>query len=148
MSEFVSSLGNEMTCETTPNLDSWIPFDNYWICNDYITYHKMLMADCGMTNQQALDKIEQELQDRTLFGHEYFCQFDVEFRTYFEEQGADFGFLSNIIYSVGGGASNVVDTLESGTSGLQYAGRILRIAVPIVLIAACAVYGYKAFNTL
>ena len=36
MAEYVDSLGEVMDCNTEPNYDSILPFDDYWLCGDWI----------------------------------------------------------------------------------------------------------------
>jgi len=141
MAEYVDSLGNVMDCNTEPNMDSWSPFDDYWLCGDWITYHKMLVNQCGYSSDQALLIVEQKLQDRTTFGHEWFCQFEDEFREYFEGQGADFGVLSNT-------TNSVLETTEGLGSGLASVSKILKIALPIAVIGAGLYFGFKAYKEL
>ena len=101
----------------------------------------MLKDECGKTQEQANLIVEQALADRDLFGHEFFCQFDKDFRDYFESEGNDFGLISNTVSNVGSGVENV-------TEGFGYAGKVLKIALPIALIGVAAFYGYKAYKSL
>tara|TARA_Y100000004_G_scaffold163786_1_gene193429 strand:- start:689 stop:1120 length:432 start_codon:yes stop_codon:yes gene_type:complete len=139
MAEYVDSLGEVMDCNTEPNYDSILPFDDYWLCGDWITYHKLLLNECGYSADQALLIVEQKLRDRAIFGHEWFCQFEDEFREYFESQGADFGFLSNT-------TNSVLETTEGIGSGLASVGKTLRILLPIAIIGAGVYFGFKAYK--
>ena len=82
-----------------------------------------------MTQQQANAKIEQAWMDRGTFGHEWFFQFDSDFRDYFEGEGMNFSSLANIVYTAGKGSENIIKTAGGLTS-------ILRVAVPAVVIGA------------
>ena len=141
MPNYIDSLGNTMTCETQPNFDSWSPFDDYWLCVDWVTYHKKLVNDCGYSNDEALNIVQQKLQDRRLFGNEFFCQFDSEFREYFEDKGADFGFFSSIFYNTGKG-------VESVSSGFAKAGSILNLAIPVAFVGVGIYFAVKAYKKL
>ena len=142
MAEYVSSLGNVMNCDTIPNYDQSInPFDKHWVCGDWITYHKMLKDLCGYTTEEANNKVEQLLQDRWVFGAEWFCQFDSNFREYFESQGNDFGFLSNT-------TNNLLVTTENVTSGLGDLSKYIRIGLPIAIIGVGLYYGIKVYKEL
>jgi len=138
MDNYIDSLGVPMDCNTVPNYDDW-GSDDYWMCGDWITWHKMLMNVCGLTQDQANLKVQQALSDRSLFGHEWFCQFDSDFSEYFESQGNDFGVLTNVVNTVG-------DTVEDTTKGLGNLGKVLKVALPIALIAIAAFYGVKAYK--
>tara|TARA_R110000824_G_scaffold178585_1_gene358368 strand:- start:2880 stop:3305 length:426 start_codon:yes stop_codon:yes gene_type:complete len=140
MADFIDSLGNVMSCDTEPLLDGW-GWADYWMCGDWITYHKMLMANCGMTKEQALLRVEQELSDRGTFAHEWFCQFDKDFREYFQSQGADFGVLSNIVNNVGQGTEGITDNFGN-------LGKYLKVAIPVALLGVGLFYGYKAYKSL
>ena len=76
-----------------------------------------------------------------MFGAEWFCQFDSNFREYFESQGNDFGFLSNT-------TNNILNTTETLTYGLGDLSKYLRIALPITILGIGVYYGVKAYKEL
>jgi hypothetical protein len=142
MPEYIDSLGEVMNCDTIPNYDQSLnPFDDHWVCGDWITYHKMLKAECGYTMEQATLKVEQLLTDRWVFGYEFFCAYDSSFKSYFESQGADFGWFFDV-------TSNVLDVTENVTDGVGIASKYLRIALPIAILGIGVFYGYKAYKEL
>ena len=142
MPEYVSSLGEVMNCDTIPNYDqSFNPFDNYWVCGDWITFHQMLKEQCGYSTEEANNYVSQLLHDRWIFGAEYFCQFDSNFRDYFESQGVDFGALSNA-------TNNLLTTTENLTYGLGDLSKYIRIALPITILGIGVYYGVKAYKEL
>jgi len=141
MPEYIDSLGEVMNCDTIPNYDNILPFDDYWMCGDYITFHKMLMAECGMTEEQASLRVEQLWIDRNAFGAEWFCSFNEEFYDYFTGVGWDFPALTDI-------TNNLLDTTENVSAGLGDTSKYLRIAIPIAILGIGVFYGYKAYKEL
>jgi len=140
MADYIDSLGNTMTCETEPLFDGW-GWADYWICGDWITYHKMLKDKCSMTKEQATAFVEQKLTDRSLFGHEFFCGFDNNFKSYFESQGADFGFFFNI-------TNAALDTTENVADNMDQLSKYLKIVVPVALLGIGVFYSLKAYKAL
>lgn len=140
MGNYVDSLGNVMNCQTEPIYDRW-GWGDYWMCGDWITWHKMLMAECSLTQEQANLKVQQALSDRDLFGHEWFCQFDKDFREYFEAQGNDFGVITNVVNNLG-------DTAEDTSDALGDIGKYIKIALPVTLVSIALFYGIKAYKEL
>ena len=140
MADYIDSLGNVMDCNTEPLLDGWGWYD-YWVCGDWITYHKMLKDKCGMTPEEATLVVEQKLLNRSAFGHEFFCAFDDNFVSYFESQGTEFGFFFNIV-------NGVLDTTETLTDSLGDLSKYIRIALPIAILGVGVFYGIKAYKEL
>lgn len=140
MADYIDSLGNTMTCSTEPMFDGW-GWADYWICGDWITYHKMLKDKCGMTNEEATLYVEQKLLNRSAFGHEFFCGFDNNFKNYFESQGADFGFFFNI-------TNAALDTTENVANNLDQLSRYLKIILPITILGIGIFYSFKAYKEL
>jgi len=141
MGHFKDSLGNVMNCETVPDYDSWLPLDTAWIAGDWITFHQMLMEDCDLTPQQATDRVSQLLDDRALFGDEWFFGFDNNFVSYFEGFGADFGYGFNIVNGVAGG-------VENAAVGVFKVGKTFNWLVPAAVVGVAIYYGIKAYKTL
>ena len=140
MANYIDSLDNPILCDSTPNYDGWF-IDNYWLATDWITWHKKLKEDCGYTQEEANAKISQAWTDRGTFGHEWFFQFDSDFRDYFEGEGMNFSSLANVVYTAGKGSENIISTAGSLTS-------ILKIAIPAIVIGAGVFYGIKAYKEL
>ena len=138
MANYTDSLGVPMDCNTVPNYDGW-GSDDYWMCGDWITWHKMLMNECGLTQQQANLKVEQAWSERSLFGHEWFCQFDKDFREYFISQGESFDVLTSVVYNAGQG-------VEDASKGLGNLGKVVKIALPVALVSIALFYGVKAYK--
>tara|TARA_E500000305_G_C4004221_1_gene228986 strand:+ start:519 stop:950 length:432 start_codon:yes stop_codon:yes gene_type:complete len=142
MAEYVDSLGVVMNCDTIPNYDqSFNPFDDYWVCGDWITFHKMLKNQCGYTQEEANNRVIQLWNDRWLFGHSWFCQWDQEFRDYFISQGSDFHPLVNV-------TNNLLNTTENLTAGVGDLSKYIRIALPITILGIGLYYGVKAYKEL
>ena len=139
MAQYIDSLGNEITCDSTPVYDAWGWWSDFWVASDWITWHKKLKEDCGLSQDEANARIEQAWLDRGTFGHEWFFQFDSQFRDYFEGQGIDFSIFANIIYSVGKGTEDVVE-------GVGSTAKILKFAIPFAVIGIGLFYGYKAYQ--
>ena len=140
MSEFKDSLGNVMSCDTEPLMDGW-GWADYWQCADWITWHKMLKSECGLSTEEANLKVTTAWNSHGLFSHEWFCQFDQEFRDYFISQGESFSFLTNITYNIGVG-------VESATEALPSVGKYIKYAVPIALMSVAVFYAIRAYKIL
>tara|TARA_B110000902_G_C14230749_1_gene558778 strand:- start:979 stop:1404 length:426 start_codon:yes stop_codon:yes gene_type:complete len=140
MAEYIDSLGELILCDSTPDYDGW-GSDDYWLATDWITWHKKLKEDCDYTKLEANAIIEQAWTDRGTFGHEWYFQFDTDFRDYFQQEGMNFSSIANIVYTVGKGSEEIVSTAGTLT-------KILKYAVPALVVGIGIFYGMKAYKEL
>jgi len=140
MAEYIDSLGELILCDSTPDYDGW-GSDDYWLATDWITWHKKLKKDCDYTQLEANAIIEQAWTDRGFFGHEWYFQFDTDFRDYFQQEGMNFSSIANIVYTVGEGSEEIVSTAGTLT-------KILKYAVPALVVGIGIFYGMKAYKEL
>ena len=65
----------------------------------------------------------------------------VDFRDYFEQEGMNFSSIANIVYTVGKGSEEIVSTAGTLT-------KILKYAVPALVVGIGIFYGMKAYKEL
>lgn len=129
-----------ITADSTPVLDGW-GWDDYWNCNDWITWHKAMKAAYGP--EYANSNFLQHYHQGGFGASNYDCRtFNSAFKTYAKENGFYDGLFSGIgiimqpvsgIISVG---SNLGETVINTTSILKWLVPIALIALAVILLVA------------
>lgn len=133
-----------ITADSTPDYDSWGP-DDYWSCEDWITWHKALKAKYGKAEADSKWLAAWNAQDS--FEHNYnWCKYAAAFNTYVStEKLAASHLLADIFSGVTKIGENAVDTATSTSKILKY---LIPTVIVIIVIGAIIYFGkrYKVFG--
>lgn len=115
----------------------WKWFDNRWSCNDWMIWHKANVLKYGL--QRANSKFMAEWDNLAFISKTQDCRsFNTDFRNYMRKVG-----LLNSLYGGTGviaqpiGAAN--DIVSNVSGGFSNASKILKIALPILMIGVVIV---------
>lgn len=131
-----------ITADSTP--DS--PQD--WGCNDWVVWHKRLVEAYGQNqaNEIWVNAWESQSFWDTQFN---FCKYDCDWSTYFKSQGLDAGhLLSNIVCKGKDVSEDVLDSAGEITKGGITTAKVLKTAVPALLILLAAGVAYVGYNVV
>ncbi len=133
-----------ITAESVPVLDGW-GFDDYWLCNDWITWHKLMKDKYGL--DYANTKLITAFESQSIGASGIDCRsLDGNFKQYAKDNGfydALFTGIGGLLASgisagqsgssaVTGGIENISDTAKDTT---KYASYIIPIALGLILLA-------------
>lgn len=129
----------------------WAWFDGTWSCTDWVTWHKAMKAKYGKA--KADQTFLKYWNDLALISSTQDCRsFSESFRTYMKSENlldALYSGLGNIARPLGVGTdvtTGVGNAISGAAKGLGNVGNILKVALPIALIAAIGVGGYWAYK--
>lgn len=142
--------GGIITADSIPDLDEW-GIDDYWSCNDWITWHKAVTQKYGLDNANLV--FAKFWNEQTFGAHALGCRtVDSEFRQYVASVG-----LYEIVWKGAGGLKYLLQpvgaVMQTGGSigtqvlqGLQTTSKGLGIIVPLLAfgtVGLLLVYGYR-----
>lgn len=144
-----------ITWDNAPNYDEW-GYDDFWSCNDWITWHKKLAEHFG--EETATEIWNYAFDKTTNLSSNLDCNaLDANFRKYVKEHGLrpnsdiiteTMGTASDILTDALGATSDVSSGLFD-TVGNFFGGNNLKRTINIVLIAGGVIgiaYVYRTFK--
>jgi len=156
---YITHLKNDnmavITWNNAPDYDEW-GWDNFWKCDDWITWHKKLAEHFG--ENTATEIWNYAFSKTTNLSSNLDCNsFDSAFRKYAKEHGLKpntdlivevFGTSTDVLTGALGTTSNVASGLF-GTVDSLFGGNNLKKTINIVLIVGGIIgvaYVYKSFK--
>lgn len=132
-----------ITADSVPDYDNWGP-DDYWSCNDWITWHKELKKKYTKAEADKKWIAAWEQQGGTEHNANW-CKYSGSFNEYVRKEKLDVSnFIANILNDATTVIENAGDTAVSAT-------KILKWVVPGIVIAAAIgvlFYAAKKFNVI
>ena len=123
-----------------------------WSCQDWVDWHKALERKYNSTRKandiwrSAWFSSQNSGSNAALENNWYYCPRDcANFVRYFATKGitdTGGGFTAPVYCSLTGIVQNIVGTVESGTDAIANTSKVLKIAIPVALIAL-GYYAYK-----
>jgi hypothetical protein len=131
-------------------MDDW-GWDNYWNCQDWIEWHKIMKSKKGKTFADT--NFMKWWEAQTSFSNTYNCRsYDKTFRDYFRGEKL----LDNLYSGIGviaapiGAGSDVVVGVSEGvsdlTEGVFNAAKALKYVIPVLVILGIGVGGYIIYK--
>ncbi len=147
---YKSSTGENITENSVPNMDDW-GWDNYWNCQDWIEWHKIMKSKKGKTFADT--NFMKWWEAQTSFSNTYNCRsYDKTFRDYFRGEKL----LDNLYSGIGviaapiGAGSDVVVGVSEGvsdlTEGVFNAAKALKYVLPVLLIVGIGFAGFIVYK--
>jgi hypothetical protein len=136
-----------------PNYDQW-GIDEYWSCSDWIEWHKKLKAHFGKDKAKYI--WEYAYSKGTLGASHLDCRtFNTSFREYAKKNDLNTyesaGILGGVL-NIGGSVFDIVDNIGDAISGIATgigkAGKIFKVAVPLIVVGAGIYFGVRAYQNL
>lgn len=125
-------------------LKVWNWFDTVWNCNDWMTWHAAMKKKYGA--EKAKTTFLTNWNDLATGSSAIDCRsFDSDFRDYMKKEGmldALYSGLGAIAKPLGWGT----DVVDSAGSTISSVTKILKIAVPVLLVVAIAGGGWWAYK--
>jgi len=125
-----------------------------WSCQDWVDWHKALERKYNSTRKandiwrSAWFNSQNSGANAALENNWYYCPRDcANFVRYFATKGitdTGGGFTAPVYCSLTGIVQNIVGTVESGTDAIVNTSKVLKIAIPVAVIAL----GYYAYKNL
>lgn len=144
-----ASTGEEITENSTPNLDDW-GWDKFWLPNDWINWHKVMKAKKGKAFADTTFLTWWNKQ--TMFANMFDARtFNMQFRTFLKNENL-LDAVSNVLTKPLGTATDLVSSGSNlgsnlGT-GAEKTAKILGIVIPVAIVIAAlglTMYAYKKF---
>jgi hypothetical protein len=147
---YKSSTGENITENSVPNMDDW-GWDNYWNCQDWIEWHKIMKSKKGKTFADT--NFMKWWEAQTSFSNTYNCRsYDKTFRDYFRGEKL----LDNLYSGIGviaapiGAGSDVVVGVSEGvsdlTEGVFNTAKALKYVLPVLLIVGIGFAGFIVYK--
>lgn len=134
------------TWNTAPNYDTW-GFDTKWTCDDWIQWHRLLLAKFGKDKATILWNYAFSLSGQ--FSENLNCRtFNSSFRKYFQENGLD-PYANAGVFSVvlnGFGTATDIASNTLGVASKITSGDWLKKATTIALIGGVAIGAFYIYN--
>jgi len=137
-----------ITADSIPDLDDW-GFDTWWNCSDWISWHKANEKKYGLA--LANTKFSQYWNKQTMGAGALDCRtVNTKFRKYIKAKGLEdvvwqsAGAFGLILKPIGG----AVDIGTELGKGVGIGAKILKIAIPVVVIGGVTWLGIKAYRSL
>lgn len=132
-------------------LKVWNWFKDAWNCNDWMTWYGAMKKKYGA--EKARNTFLTHWNDLATGSSAIDCRsFDTAFRDYMKKEGmldALYSGLGTIAKPIGVGtdvATSLGDAISDTGKGLKNVGKVLKIAIPVVLIVAIGFGGYWTYN--
>lgn len=145
---FYLSENGIITADSIPDLDEW-GWDEWWKCSEWVAWHKANKRKYGL--EIANQKFAEYWNKQTIGAGALDCRtFNTEFRQYVKANG-----LSGVVWEGAGIFSVILDPIGTGSDvitevskGVSAGAKILRIAIPVVILGGLAFFGINAYKSL
>jgi len=137
-----------ITADSTPVYDGW-GWDDYWSCEDWISWHKALKEKFGKASADLkwIDAWNAQSIDASPYN---WCKYGTGFNSYVNKEGLPVTHLLADVISGGTKVGeNLIDTATNASGIPVNIAKILKVAIPIVLVLAIVgfvIWAYKKYN--
>ena len=145
---YLQENGAIITADSIPDLDEWF-IDTWWDCSDWIAWHKANKRKYGLAvaNQKFGDYWNQQTSGAGALD----CRtFNTTFRDYITKNGLidtvfeSAGLFSYLLKPVGA----VSDTISGVTGGISKGAKVMKWAIPTLVIGSVIVLGSVAYKKI
>jgi hypothetical protein len=149
---WIASTGEEITENSTPDMDDW-GWDDYWSCEDWMAWHKIMKEKKG---KQFADSTFLSWWNKLgSFAATYNCRsFNTAFRDYFRKENllsALYSGIGIIAAPIGVGtdvAGAASDVIVGTAQGVGSVAKTLKYLVPILVLGGVIYGGFYIYKQL